>query len=169
MALVIEDGTGKTDADSYLSLADCDTYHTAKGDFATWDASEDALQEVALRQATAWIDTKFRLRWKGTRTNETQALTWPRSSVVDEDDFTLDTDAMPQRLFDCTAEMALKALSETLMPDQETPGAIEREKVKVGPLEEDITYSGASQQKLYAFAEAMLRGLIRPGSYVERG
>jgi len=102
MALVVEDGTGKSNAESYLSVADCDTYHTNMGN--TGWAGDATVKEVALRKATKFLDNKFRLRWKGTRTNEDQALAWPRSNVEDIDGFYYDSDGIPQTLKDATAE-----------------------------------------------------------------
>ena len=42
MALTHEDGTGKADAESYLSVTDADTYHTAHGDPAAWSGATTA-------------------------------------------------------------------------------------------------------------------------------
>ena len=36
MALEVEDGTGKSTAESYISVADATTYHTARGN-STWN------------------------------------------------------------------------------------------------------------------------------------
>ena len=46
MAIVTEDGTGKSDAQSYLSLADADAYFTARG-VSAWTGS-NAVKEAAL-------------------------------------------------------------------------------------------------------------------------
>jgi len=39
MSLTVEDGTGKTDADSYLSVANADTYISKHGNSSAWDDS----------------------------------------------------------------------------------------------------------------------------------
>ena len=51
MALIVEDGSGKLDSESYISVADCTTYCTAHG-LTAWTGT-DAAKETALRNATS--------------------------------------------------------------------------------------------------------------------
>ena len=51
MTLVIEDGTGKSNAESYISVADADTYHSNRGN-TDWAALTTAEKERLLRIAT---------------------------------------------------------------------------------------------------------------------
>ena len=76
MALVVEDGTGLSTAESYISVADADTYHSDRGN-ALWTGT-DAVKEEALRQATEYLDATY--DWKGSISLTTQALNWPRGS-----------------------------------------------------------------------------------------
>jgi len=178
MALVVEDGTGLANADSYLSEADATSYITTRlratnADRVAWEAATSTEAEVALRAATVWLDTTFRERWKGVRINETMSLAWPRYNVTDEDGYALDTDAVPQVVKNACAEMAARAISEDLFTDETTPGAIKRTMDKVGPLETEVEYAGsASQQKAYTKSETMLRGVLEFSAVnrrVERG
>ena len=63
MALVHEDGTGKTDAESYCSVTFADARHTAFGN-STWTGA-DAVKEAALRKAIqlkpGWGDAHYLL------------------------------------------------------------------------------------------------------------
>ena len=145
MSLVVEDGTGRTDAESYLSAADCTTYNTAHLAVAAWDSATTDAKERALRNATQYLEARYGDRWLGTRTTTTPALSWPRYSVV-LDNIELSSSALPTRLKDATAELAIKAVSESLMPDQDAPGTVLSESVKVGPLETSTTYSGGPSQ-----------------------
>ena len=52
MAIVTEDGTGKADAESYISVADASTYHAARGNTEWADVVELLTLDVA--PATAW-------------------------------------------------------------------------------------------------------------------
>lgn len=54
MALIVEDGTGLADAESYLSVADADTYHADRNNEA-WQDYSTAEKEAALRKATQYI------------------------------------------------------------------------------------------------------------------
>ena len=51
MSLVVEDGTGKADAESYISVADADTYHSNRGN-TDWAALTTTEKEQLLRGAT---------------------------------------------------------------------------------------------------------------------
>ena len=143
MALTVEDGTGLPGADSYVSLADADTYHTDHGDPSSWSGATTSKREEGLRIGTQYIDLRFSGRWKGTRVEELQALDWPRFGVLDRDDFVIDSNTVPGRLKDATSEAALRHIDGViLIPDVDTSSGIRRERVKVGSIEEDITYAG---------------------------
>ena len=74
MALIVEDGTGLSTSEAYISVADASTYFTARGN-TTWAAiSTDDLREAYLRQATEYMTQVYRSRWEGVRYSETQAL-----------------------------------------------------------------------------------------------
>lgn len=80
MTLIVEDGTGLVNADSYISVADATTYHA---NFANtlWPTLPEATQEAYLRQATQYMVGVYRLRWLGKRVSVTQSLDWPRIGV----------------------------------------------------------------------------------------
>ena len=49
MSLIVEDGTGKSTSESYISVADASTYFAARA-VTSWAAlATDALREAALR------------------------------------------------------------------------------------------------------------------------
>jgi len=167
MTLIVEDGTGKTDAESYISVADADTYvaNYIKSDNTgrvAWDAATTDDKGDALRRATSYLDTEYKAKWQGRRSTELQALDWPRWGVVDCDGYGLGTDEIPVQLKNSEVEMATKALVEELYKDVKSPsGAIKRLKQKVGRLEQDTTYAGAaSQKKIFAKVDGMLTCLL---------
>lgn len=78
-AVIVEDGTGLSDSDSYISAADCATYASNRG--LAFDANDPGA-DAALRRATAYIDAKYRGRFPGYPTQlGIQALEWPRYSA----------------------------------------------------------------------------------------
>lgn len=137
MTLVVEDGTGLSTAESYISVADTDTRHTALGNTA-WTGTT-AAKETALRVATEYMEQVFRQNWKGHRVDYDQALSWPRYGAV-VDGFDVLSTIVPTDVANACADLALKSLSETLAPDLER--GVKRE--KVGPLE--VEYDTASPQ-----------------------
>jgi len=166
VALIVEDGTGKSDAESYLSVADATTY---AGKYGLTFSGTSTQQEEALRLATQYLDARFNTLWLGERSNEKQALDWPRRALLDADGFLISSTAMPQALKDATAELAIKARSETLMPDVSDPGTIASEDVQVGDLRVATSYHGGrSQFKLYRKVDGLLRDLVLSGARVTR-
>ncbi len=130
MALVVEDGTGLANAESYISVADATTRHANLGNTAWAALASDTLREQALRRATDFMLQSFRQRWIGQRRLITQALDWPRYGV-DVDGFYVPSDSVPADIANACADLALKAAAGDLAPDL-TRGVVRR---KVGPLE----------------------------------
>jgi hypothetical protein len=165
MALVVEDGSGKTDADSYLSVADCDAYHTNHSASATWSGASTADKEKALRLATQYLDARYERRFVGVRFSREQSLHWPRSYVQQYDIYTISTTTIPQELKDATAELALKQLSDTdLAPDVASGGNIAEEEVSVGSVKTRTKYVGQKgSAKEYTLVRYLLQPLLRQG------
>lgn len=163
MALVVEDGTGKSDADSYLSVADADTYHAAHGQPTAWENATDVEKEQALRLATQYLDSHYRRRWQGYRASQTQALMWPRSNVYRDYGYVISSTTIPVELEHATAEAAMRSISETdgLMPDIDEPGSISREQVTVGEISYTTEYAGSrSQTKRFRIIDDLLAELL---------
>ena len=172
MALIVEDGTAKTNSESYISVADADTYHTNYTGSSNWSSATTAVKERVLRRATLVIDARYVLRWKGDRFSELQALDWPRHSAEDPSGFFILTTVIPVNLQRATAELALREITETdgIIPDQSDDGVISRKKVKVGPIERDITFQGGSSPETkFTVVEKLLKELLESTSFIERG
>lgn len=150
MAIICEDGTGLSTAETYISVADASTYFTARA-ITSWAAiATDALREGYLRLATEYMLQVYRNRWQGVRYTETQALDWPRTGVV-RDSWVVAIDEIPVEVKRACAELALRASAGTLNPDL-SQGVISE---KVGPIA--VTYDHYSPQSpRYKAIEAML-------------
>lgn len=157
MALITEDGTGLSTAESYVSVADADARQTALG-ITAWTGS-DTVKEQALRRATAFMEQRYRSRWKGTRLLRAQALSWPRYGVL-VDGFDIESTIVPDEVANACADLAVKALSETFNDDLER--GIVRE--KVGPLETEYD-AFASQAKRYPAIDQMLAPFLQGGGH----
>src|SRR5258706_465381 len=86
MTIIVEDGTHPAGANSYISVADADSYHSTRGN-STWteaSTSPDQGKTAALIRATKAIDSRYRGRFPGFRTNgRYQSLDWPRTAAYD--------------------------------------------------------------------------------------
>lgn len=165
MTMVVEDGTGKTDSNSYGAVADADTYFSDRGITAWTGAS--TLKEYALIKATDYIDTVFGSRFKGKKVDsDTQALEFPRTPPC--------ITGIPTVLKKACYEYALRALTSTLLPDPEmqSNGLRVVSTVQIaGPLEEHVTYSDTHSMQIlkpYPAADKLLRALLNSSGSVIR-
>ena len=172
--LVVEDGTGLASANSYISLADANSYLEGLRNPEAWTEASDATKEQALRVATSYLDDKYGDQWVGIRNGRTQALDWPRSLAYDLDGYAIDNDEVPKRLKNATAEMALRYIvaPDELMPDVAVDDqGIASESNTVGPISQSVTYQGGkSYSKRFTNVERMLKtgGLIESDTWANR-
>lgn len=170
MALTVEDGTGLSGATSYISVANADTYHAARGR-SDWADAAPGDKESVLVRATSYLDSVYRHRFVGTRGSSTQALEWPRTGVCDENGTEIDD--VPTDVSNATAELARAMLSVELAPlPSDTPeGAVSMKREKLGPIEEETQYVGGyspASVKKYPFVTAMLGRWIAPAGTLLR-
>ena len=106
--LVVEDGTGKADANSYVSLADSTTYLEIEGSDVWVDLANDQ-KDLMLARAARLIDRYC--EFTGCPLNSTQALEYPRSNAFDyslprEYDRSLESGIVPKCLKDANSILA---------------------------------------------------------------
>lgn len=156
MALVVEDGTGLVNADSYVSIAAADAYHTSVGTTA-WAAAADPAKEIALRKATQYVDAHYNFR--GDVYSATQALSWPRVGYGSSDVY--ETGSWPvSRLIRAVYELANVALSTSLYTNETSQVAIEQ---TVGPITVKYGQARFGGQVRYSFVDDLLKPLTSGG------
>lgn len=163
MALVVETGTGASNAESYVSVAEITTYMTAFNKTPSgWAALAVAVQESHARLATQYLDARYEGQWQGRRRLETQALAWPRDGVVDRDGFSVDYDSLPAKLKQATIEAAIRSAAGTsLLGDLAAEGSLKERSVKIGPLEETLVYANPSDQlPVFPLIDNLLRSYL---------
>jgi len=122
MALIVEDGTGLTNANAYVSIIDFEAYCDLHG----LDIGDND-EEPAVIRATQWIDSFYRGQFAGYRKNlRAQSLEWPRYGVIDRAGFYVDPNALPKEIVQATCEAAWRETVAigTLMPDLDRGGFI---------------------------------------------
>jgi hypothetical protein len=149
MSLIVEDGTGIANAESYCSVATADARHSNLGNTA-WAALTTSAKEQALRKATIYMTEAYRERWIGRRNNLTQALEWPRYGVSVEG-WPVNVTTIPTDIVNACADLALKASTTDLAPDL-TQGVIRK---KIGPIETEYN-RGSPQYPRYRAIDMML-------------
>ena len=120
LTLIVEDGTGKPDANSYASVADADAYYDGHLYASAWTAATTGNKEKALVFATRLIDSQF--QFNGWKAHDEQALQWPRERCQDPDrgfpvtilllaiGAYVESNIVPKAVVDATCEMARELL-----------------------------------------------------------
>jgi len=156
MSLIVEDGTGLSTAESYISVANADARHAALG-MTNWATLSDTEKEQALRRATQFMEQRYASRWRGTRLLRAQALSWPRYGA-EAYGWAIESTIVPDVVANACADVALEAAAGDLNPTLER--GIVRE--KVGPLETEYDpYS--SQAKRYPAVDQALAPYLQGG------
>ncbi len=154
--IIVEDNTGKVDANSYGSVDEADEYFTDRLN-TTWLTADYQLKEVVLIKATDYIEIRFADKFKSTRLypDNPQALSFPRVDYI----------VTPVNVKRATFEYALRALSGELSADvavQQNVNTVTKR--KVGSIEtiDEISYP-ANHKRVDSFARYIVPdGLIKP-------
>jgi hypothetical protein len=108
MALIVEDGTGLTTAESYVSVDYADAYHLAHHN-SEWEGYTFGVKEGSLRYAARFLDGAF--IWIGFVLKVDQRLGWPRIMGVQYADLFLEDGRMiksfPDQIKEAQCEIAL--------------------------------------------------------------
>lgn len=158
--LIVEDGTGKVDSNTYISDADATAYLDLYGN-PTYSASTDDERATALVNATQYVDLRWRfigeIDFPATPAVAGQALCWPRSDANGQPLFDSKGNSfqseVPFWIANATAEYALAYITNgRLAPDPTFPDpagrAISSTRNKVGPIESEVSYDTSKAPQL---------------------
>lgn len=109
MTLIIEDGTGKPDAESYASADELAMYAVK---FGTVIPEGVSAQEALLRRAALAMDG---MTWKGRKNSSEQGLSWPRREVL------LDHEIKPNNYLPARIQYGQMALAAEIHQDDIDP------------------------------------------------
>ena len=120
VTLVKETGAGLTNSNSYANLSDGNTYHEMRLHVDDWTNASDSDREKALMWATRLLDDM--VEWNGRKTDDDQALDWPRYNIYDKDGYYIPHGTIPQDIIDATCELARTLLAEDITGTPDTLG-----------------------------------------------
>ena len=168
VTLIVEDGSGLPNANSYCDLDYALEYCTMKG-YTSWQSLSENEQKVFIIRGTEFVDNFY--NWRGIRGKGSQSLSFPRIDLYDDDHYLIN--GIPDKLKKACLEAAfLNSTSgaDTLFTTKDENGAIKRQ--KVDSLE--VEYFGQTQSEsgsvsvdytsIYDILNKLLKGL-----YKERG
>lgn len=148
--IIVEDGTGLVNSNSYVTLAEAETYFADTGNLGF--AGTDDQKNQNLINATMAMDATYGPRYiSWLRDPVTQALLWPREQVWDRHSRRIETDSIPLSLKNAQIEMALLSQNGVdLYPEGRSDNQVTAESVSIGDISESKTYQKpAEEQAIY--------------------
>ncbi len=172
MALIVEYGTGKSDANSYVTLLEADTYLlTDLVKVGAWrNSSSTPQKEAAIRIATRFIDGLFIHRLMGRRSIANQALAFPRVGLIADGVSILST-AVPREWKEATIELA-NIHRESGLPNikKASDRGVKVKTLKADTVLKMVEYMGGStDDDRYVYIEHLVSSFLRPSGSVIRG
>lgn len=160
MACTIVATAGSASANSYLTIADADTYFEAHFYAETWNDADDTEKCQVLQMATRLLD--YHYDWVGSQTDASvQRLRWPRVGAYDLDGNLYDSAEIPRPIEEACAEWAKQLLDadRTADSDVETQGLTS---LKAGPVY--MTFADASAKPVPDSVSHIVSVLGKPRS-----
>lgn len=155
LTLIIEDGSARSDAQSYASATDLRAYAKARSATVPTD---DASCEALLVKAMDYLEDQ---QYQGDRFTHTQAFKWPRYGAIVEG-WPITSSEIPRQLIQAQCALAIESQNVDLLPTQDinSSGAITEE--TVGPVTTVYANNGVVRRvPAVARADALLRTLLR--------
>lgn len=165
MPIVVETGTADPLAVSYITVANADAYHSARGN-AAWATYNTTQKEQALVRGAQALDYLYGTRFSGIRVSKDQGLQWPRKQAVTADGYEIADDEIPVKLTFANAEAALvEAASPNSIAVTYTAG-IKAKTEEVDVISESVTYaSNYTGRKTYGVLDGLVSELLAVGRY----
>ena len=154
--MIVENGTGLPNADSYVTVEFADNYFSARG-VSVWATLTNTVKEQLLIKGTDFIDNIY--QWYGKKEFEHQALRFPRVDIRDYEG--AEIKGIPSCLKQAVCDASLIANSGELFQTSDANGAVVSE--KIGELA--FTYANGKKETvasstLYDSINTKLRGLF---------
>jgi|LWDU01.1.fsa_nt_gi hypothetical protein len=176
--LVVEDGTGLSTANTYVSLTDATEYHRLRGN-DIWADADESDQCIALIRAAQYIDERWVFQSiifeDGDDATDPQSLQFPRYELYDRNGTDV-SETVPVEIVNAASEYALLVLGDgsatvQLSPtlDATDPGNISYNREKVGSLETEVRYDSGRGTKVTATYPTADRIVLRSGFLRSKG
>lgn len=170
--LIVENGSGVPNANSYCDLDYALEYCTMKG-YTSWQSLSENEQKVFIIRGTDFVDNFF--TWKGRKCRSSQSLSFPRVELYDEDRY--EVHGIPDKLKKACIEAAfLNSTSgaDTLFSTKDENGQVKRQRVDSLEIEYFANSSTASNgnsesnavdyTSIYDILNKLLKGLYKTGN-----
>lgn len=167
ITITVENGSVVSGANSFISLADAETFLEARVSATAWSGATDEEKKAALVQAGRMLG--YYVSWVGGVVSADQPMAWPRQGIVWDGDryktsasWPIDTgsyyvygsDEIPQEVIDAQCELALSLLDSNTMQANALSGLSSLEVVGAVKLTVD---TNRSPEIIPAHVKTMLR------------
>lgn len=177
MPLIVEDGTGRSDAQTYATLDQANDAATTLGD-TEWLNATAATREQALARAANYVDNGMIYRYSGSIAYAQQVRAWPRrDAVLGRGGPTIATGVIPVQLVQGQIAAALLARAG-LLPTQAATGPgrtgeiskVSAEGVSVDFADPTRAPSGNPALQTMSLGHPLVTGILAPllDEYVHR-
>lgn len=163
--LIVENGSGLPNANSYCDLDYALEYCTMKG-YTSWQSLSETEQKVFIIRGTEFVDNFY--NWRGRKGTGGQALSFPRIDLYDDDQYLIH--GIPEKLKKACLEAAFlnsASGSDTLFTTKDENGAIKRQKVDSLEVEyfsnqqNETNLNNVDYTSIYDILNKLLKGLYK--------
>lgn len=167
ITLVVENGTGLPDANSYCDLDYAVEYCTMKG-YTDWLKLPENQQKIFIIRGTEFVDNFY--TWKGIRHRQSQSMAFPRDDIYDDDRYPVD--GIPDKLKKACIEAAFlnaSSSANTLFSTKDENGKVKKQKVDTLEVEyfnaeqSGLSAADVDYKTIYDILNKLLKGLYKTG------
>lgn len=167
ITLVVENGTGLPDANSYCDLDYAVEYCTMKG-YTDWLKLSENQQKIFIIRGTEFVDNFY--TWKGIRHRQSQSMAFPRDDIYDDDRYPVD--GIPDKLKKACIEAAFlnaSSSANTLFSTKDENGKVKKQKVDTLEVEyfnaeqSGLSAADVDYKTIYDILNKLLKGLYKTG------
>lgn len=163
MALVVEDGSGMANADSFVTVEATDAFWSARN-VTEWTTASTQAKEAALRATADYL--AFAYDWPGQPKSSSQSLCWPRAGAVDQTGDLIASDEVPVPIERACFVLAREALTHDLLRETSPDDIVTEESVSIsGAISESRKYDRGNRRgvsvRRFSPVDAILSQIMR--------
>ena len=168
-AIIVEDGSIVTGANSYITVSGVGVYALDYG-YTTWATTTATIQTQSLFRGMRYIEG---INFKGFKSTEDQSLAFPRTELYDKDGYLIEDDSIPLAIIHALCEATILSLptSDVILQPATNQESYRTKLDIAGAIKEEWDTKGRPIRDRSTIISDMLKGLIYSNTMivVERG
>lgn len=171
----VETGTGASDSNSYVTVAEADQYLENSGrKTGAWGSAGTAEKQAALISAFVYMFARWSDKWLGFASWEDQSGDWPREHTFKRSGFAYANNEIPPEVKKAQIEYAYihtnggGLILNPVYDDSNRPVTMKLEKVDVLTEQTQFSDKASPQEfRVYPVADNLIKNLVTGGSQSE--